>query len=88
MKRVVAVSCTVDFFDLIWSLESKNSIFDMLRKVTILSVKIRVNCEKGKVEQQKNHKSFRIVTTNYVRVSSKAIYLRMIITQILITSIN
>ena len=59
MKRVVAVSCTVDFFDLIWSLESENSIFDMLRKVTILSVKIRVNCEKGKVEQQKNHKSFR-----------------------------
>ena len=31
---------------------------------------------------------FDIVTTNYVRVSSKAIYLRMIITQILITSIN
>ena len=72
MDWAIAVSCSVGFLDLVWSLESKNSTFDMLRKVTMLSFQIRMNCEISKIEKQKTIRVFDIATTDYVRVSRKA----------------
>lgn len=74
MDWAIAVFCTVGFLDLVWSPESKNSTFDRLRKGAMLSFKIRVNCERSKVEQQKTTRVFDIATTGYVRVSRKAKY--------------
>ena len=72
MDWAIAVSCSVGFLDLVWSPESKNSTFDMLRKGAMLSFKIRVNCDKSGVEKQKNTRVFDRATTDYVRVSRKA----------------